>query len=144
MDDHEPQRLIASHLEALDDALIVAAERFGELLGGGRAPDAEERAGLLTLHRCLDHLCRDYAVALELTDVTADLRAGKIIGTAALFSIRARQPLGLLGMAPMDEALDSPSLGVVSGFGRLPRSIPRSRGKGPAGYWNPIQNNSFR
>ncbi len=28
---------------------------------------------------------------------TADLRAGKIIGTAALFSILAREPLGLLG-----------------------------------------------
>ena len=33
-DDDEPDRLIATHLEALDDALIAAAGRFGDILGG--------------------------------------------------------------------------------------------------------------
>lgn|GEM_PF-3538884 len=32
--DDEPDRLVVTHLEALDDALIIAAGRFGEVLGG--------------------------------------------------------------------------------------------------------------
>src|SRR5262249_2446105 len=108
-------------------------ERFGELLGGGKKPDAQERESLLILHRRLDHLCRDYALALELTNMTADVRAGKIIGTAVLFSIRARQPLGLLGAAPLDEELDAPSIGVLSGFGRMCRADPEKPWKG--GRW---------
>lgn len=36
--DDEPDRLVATHLEALDDALIIAAERFGEILGGEGVP----------------------------------------------------------------------------------------------------------
>lgn len=71
------------------------------------------------LHRNLDGLCYEYATALEHTGITGDLRAGKIIGTAALFSIRAREPLGLLGPAPLDGELDDPTLGVVSGFGEM-------------------------
>lgn len=119
-EDDEPQRLVATHLEALDDALIIAAGRFGEILGGGRAPgDAEERDGLLELHRALDRACVDYAAGLRGIDATADVRAGKIVGTAALFSILARQPLGLLGPAPLDGELDVPEVGVVGGFGEL-------------------------
>ncbi|ODQ86558.1 hypothetical protein [Mycolicibacterium holsaticum] len=119
-EDEEPDRLIATHLEALDDALIIAAERFGEYLGGGKTPiEPTERESLLDLHRALDRLCFDYATALESVAITADVRAGKIIGTAALFSIRARQPLGLLGPAPLDDELDDPTLGVVSGFGQM-------------------------
>lgn len=119
-DDDEPDRLVATHLEALDDALIIAAERFAEILGGGRRPaDAAERDALLELHRTLDRLCFEYAAALEKTGLSADVRAGKIIGTAALFSIRARQPLGLLGPAPFDGELDEPTLGVVGGFGEF-------------------------
>ncbi len=119
-DEDEPDRLVATHLEALDDALIIAADRFGEVLGGGRGPaDAAERDALLELHRTLDRLCFEYAAALEKTGLNADLRAGKIIGTAALFSIRARQPLGLLGPAPLDGDLDEPALGVVGGFGEF-------------------------
>ena len=119
-DDDEPERLVATHLEALDDALIIAAERFGDILGGGRRPaDADERDDLLALHRDVDRLCFEYAVALEATGLSADLRAGKIIGTAALFSIRARQPLGLLGPAPFDGELDEPSPGVVGGYGEF-------------------------
>ncbi|WP_094287410.1 hypothetical protein [Mycobacterium lehmannii] len=117
--DDEPERLLATHLEALDDAMIIAAAQFGELLGGGRAPDPAEREDLLTLHRALDILCREYALGTELTSSTPDLRAGKIIGTAALLSIRAREPLGLLGQAPLDDQLDEPPQGVISGFGQL-------------------------
>lgn len=117
--DDEPARLVATHLEALDDALIIAAARFGEILGGGRGPGRDERDDLLELHRTLDRLCFDYAAALPLAGVQADLRAGKIIGTAALFSICARQPLGLLGPAPLDGQLDNPTLGVVGGFGEM-------------------------
>jgi hypothetical protein len=133
-DEDEPDRLIATHLEALDDALIIAAERFGEILGGGRGPaDADERDGLLELHRTLDRLCFEYAGALANTGLTADLRAGKIIGTAALFSIRARRPLGLLGPAPFDGELDEPTLGVVGGYGEFHQVDPDKPWKG--GRW---------
>ena len=134
VDDEEPDRLVATHLEALDDALIIAAGRFGEILGGGRRPaDASERDGLLELHRTLDRLCFEYAAALDATGLTADLRAGKIIGTATLFSILARQPLGLLGPAPLDGELDDPTLGVVGGFGEMHQVDPATPWKG--GRW---------
>lgn len=117
-EEDEADRLIATHLEALDDSLIIAAERFGEILGGGRGPaNSAERDDLVELHRACDRLCFEYAAALEKTGLAPDLRAGKIIGTAVLFSIRARRPLGLLGPAPFDGELDEPSLGVVGGFG---------------------------
>ncbi len=132
--DDEADRLIATHLEALDDALIIAAGRFGEILGGGRGPSGEaERDDLLELHRALDRLCFEYAAALEQTGSAADLRAGKIVGTAALFSILARQPLGLLGPAPLDGELDDPELGVVGGFGEFHRVDPDAPWKG--GRW---------
>lgn len=121
----EADRLVATHLEALDDALIIAAERFGEILGGGRGPaDGAERDDLVDLHRTLDRLCFEYAAAGERAGVKPDLRAGKIIGTAALFSIRARRPLGLLGPAPLDDQLDEPTLGVVGGFGEMQQVDP--------------------
>lgn len=124
-DDDEPDRLVATHLEALDDALIIAADRFGEILGGGRGPaDEAERDALLELHRTCDRLCFEYAAALEAAGLSADLRAGKIVGTAVLFSIRARQPLGLLGPAPLDSELDEPSPGVVGGFGEMQQVDP--------------------
>lgn len=124
-EDDEPDRLVATHLEALDDALIGAADRFGDILGGGRGPaDAAERDALLELHRTLDRLCFEYAAALDKTALNADLRAGKIIGTAALFSIRARQPLGMLGPAPLDGELDEPVMGVVGGFGEFQHVDP--------------------
>jgi len=133
IDDEEPERLVATHLEALDDALIVAAARFGTLLGGGQAPDAEERNELVALHQSLDLLVRDYALAAEITGVIPDLRAGKIIGTAALFSIRARFPIGLLGPAPLDGELDEPGMGVISGFGQMSIVDPDKPWKG--GRW---------
>jgi hypothetical protein len=134
VDDEEPDRLVATHLEALDDALIIAAGRFGDVLGGGRRPENDgERDDLVMLHRILDGLCHEYATALDCTGFTPDLRAGKIIGTAALFSICARQPLGLLGPAPLDGELDDPSLGVVSGFGEMCQVDPDMPWKG--GRW---------
>ncbi len=134
VDDDEPDRLVATHLEALDDALIIAAERFGEILGGGRGPaDAAERDDLLELHRMCDRLCFEYAAALEKTGLVADLRAGKIVGTAALFSIRARQPLGLLGPAPFDGELDDPEPGVVGGYGEFHQMDPDKPWQG--GRW---------
>ncbi|MCH9721617.1 MAG: hypothetical protein K0U67_06115 [Actinomycetia bacterium] len=133
-EDDEPDRLLATHLEALDDALIIAAGRFGEILGGGRGPAADgERDDLLELHRTLDRLCFDYAAGLEVAGLGADLRAGKIVGTAALFSIRARQPLGLLGPAPFDGELDEPSPGVVGGFGEMQQVDPQQPWRG--GRW---------
>jgi hypothetical protein len=133
-EDDEPDRLVATHLEALDDALIIAADRFGEILGGGRGPaDAAERDELLELHRTLDRLCFEYAAALQRTGLTAELRAGKIVGTAALFSIRARQPLGLLGPAPFDGELDEPTLGVVGGYGEFCQVDPDQPWRG--GRW---------
>ena len=132
--DDEPDRLMATHLEALDDALIIAAGRFGEILGGGRLPaDADERDGLVELYRTLDRLCLDFATAQELTGFGVDLRAGKIIGTAALFSIRARRPLDLLGPAPFDGELDDPSIGVIGGFGEFHQVDPDTPWKG--GRW---------
>ncbi|MHA6781689.1 hypothetical protein ACVGOW_11930 [Pseudonocardia saturnea] len=123
--DDEPDRLVATHLAALDDALIIAAERFGDLLGGGRRPaDHGEREGLLELHRALDRLCHEFALALALTRIGADIRAGQIIGTAALFSIRARLPLDLLGPAPFDGELDDPVVGMVGGFGEMVQVDP--------------------
>jgi len=130
----EPDRLVATHLEALDDALIIAAERFGEILGGGRVPaGADERDDLLDLHRSLDRLCFEYAAAVESVGLSPELRAGKIIGTAALFSILARKPLGLLGPAPLDDELDEPSLGVVGGYGEFQLVDPELPWKG--GRW---------
>ncbi|MCX2930405.1 hypothetical protein ORI20_08970 [Mycobacterium sp. CVI_P3] len=132
--DDEPDRLVATHLEALDDALIIAAGRFGEVLGGGRSPQgSDERDSLAELYRTLDRLCFEYAAALEHAGLSADLRAGKIIGTAALFSIRARLPLGLLGPAPFDGELDDPSIGVIGGFGEFHQVDPDKPWKG--GRW---------
>lgn len=113
----EIDRLCATHLSALDDALIDVAGRFGALLGGGRAPDASDRADLVNVYRVLDVSCRDYASAAAIAGVTPDARAGKIVGTSALISILARLQLGLLGPAPLDGELDTPELGVIGGYG---------------------------
>lgn len=124
--DEEPDRLAATHLEALDDALVSAAGQFGELLGGGRGPaNPAEREGLRVLHRALDRLCHEYHAASVLLGSAPDMRAGQIVGTAALFAIRARLPLGLLGPAPFDGELDAPTLGVVGGFGQMQQVDPR-------------------
>jgi hypothetical protein len=131
--DDEPDRLVATHLEALDDALIIAASRFGDVLGGGRRPSGQEREDLWELHRAIDRLCHEYADALDLVGLTAAVRAGQIIGTAVLFGIRAREPLDLLGPAPFDGELDDPSLGVIGGYGEMHQVDPAKPWKG--GRW---------
>ncbi|MBC7633829.1 hypothetical protein [Aeromicrobium sp.] len=118
--DDEPDRLLPTHLEALDDTLIQAAGAYGEILGGGRAPaDRAEEKGLRSLHRAIDRLCHEYADALTSLGLVTEVRGGQIIGTAALMSIWARQALGLLGPAPLEGQLDEPDLGVISGFGDI-------------------------
>ncbi|OBC08913.1 hypothetical protein A5784_05835 [Mycobacterium sp. 852013-50091_SCH5140682] len=117
--DDEPDRLVRTHLEALDDALIIAGAQFGDLLGGGRRPNSAERDDLIVLHRGLDMLIRDYALAAEKTKIVFDVRAGQIVGTAALFAILARFPVDLLGPAPFDGQLDEPPVGVLSGHGQM-------------------------
>jgi hypothetical protein len=131
--DDEPDRLLATHLAALDDALIIAAGRFGELLGGGRRPAGADRDALLELHRALDRLCHEYAAAAAGLGIAPDARAGQIVGTAALLSVRARLPLGLLGPAPFDGELDDPGLGVVGGFGEFHELDPAAPWRG--GRW---------
>ncbi|MBX7430929.1 hypothetical protein JDV09_02205 [Mycobacterium sp. Y57] len=132
-DDDEPDRLVATHLSALDDAMIDAATRFGELLGGGRRPTVGERDVLSELYRTLDRLCLDYASAIDEIGSAPDNRAGQIIGTATLMSILARQPLDLLGPAPLDGELDEPGLGVVGGYGDMVQADPARPWKG--GRW---------
>lgn len=132
-DDDEPDRLVATHLSALDDAMIDAATRFGELLGGGRRPTVGERDVLSELYRTLDRLCLDYASAIDEIGSAPDSRAGQIIGTATLMSILARQPLDLLGPAPLDGELDEPGLGVVGGYGDMVQADPARPWKG--GRW---------
>lgn len=131
--DEEPERLVATHLEALDDALIIAAGRFGDVLGGGRRPDRAESENLRELHRVLDRLVHEYGAAMKLNGFPVELRGGQIIGTAALFAIRARQPLDLLGPAPFDGQLSDPSVGVVGGFGEYHQVDPDKPWKG--GRW---------
>jgi len=118
--DDEPDRLLPTHLEALDDALIIAAGRFGEVLGGGRGPaDATERAGLRDLHRAIDRLSWEYSAAAEALETAVPTRAGQIIGTATLMGVMARHPLGLLGPPPLEGELEEPGPGVVAGYGDL-------------------------
>jgi hypothetical protein len=118
--DDEPERLPPTHLSALDDALIVLAERFGDMLGGGRAPEpGDEAPALRELHRALDRLVHEYAASAAQLGITPDIRAGQIIGTAALFGIRARLALGTACPAPFAGELDEPCDGVVAGRGQL-------------------------
>lgn len=118
--DDEPERLLPTHLEALDDALIIAAGSWGEILGGGRRPANDgERSALRELYRALDRLVHEYASAAEALGATVEVRAGQIVGTAALVSILARQPLGILGPAPLERELDAPGEGIVGGYGDL-------------------------
>ncbi len=131
--EEEPERLTATHLAALDDAMIEAARRFGELLGAGRRPTAHERGDLAELYRCLDDACLDYSSAVDLLGMSPDSRAGRIVGTAVLMSILARQALDMLGPAPLDGSLDEPALGVVGGYGEMVQVDPDRPWKG--GRW---------
>jgi hypothetical protein len=118
--DAEPARLVPTHLSALDDALIDAARRWGEVLGGGRPVREEaESAELTELHRALDRLNHEYATAERLAGMETELRAGQIVGTSALLAIRARMALGTDGPGPFQGMLAEPSAGVLAGHGKF-------------------------
>lgn len=119
--DEDPRRLVPTHLSALDDALIAAAGRWGEVLGGGRpVRDGAERAELTELHQTLERLNHEYAVAERLAGLGTDIRAGQIVGTSALLAIRARMALGTEGPLPFGGMLDEPpGTGVVAGHGQF-------------------------
>ena len=111
----EADRWLPTHLEALDDVLIEVAGLFGEVLGGGRRPRPDERDRLTDAYRAIDRLSAEYAEAQTSTGLGDNVRAGQIIGTAALMSIRTRQSIGMMGPAPYDGELDHPGPGVVGG-----------------------------
>ena len=118
--DDEPDRLLGTHLSALDDSLIDIAGRFGDILGGGRQPmDANEAAKIRKVHRAIDRLSHEYAEGATAAELPVEIRAGQIIGTGFLMSVGARRPLGLLGPAPLDGTLDDPPDSVIGGYGRF-------------------------
>lgn len=120
----EADRWLPTHLEALDDVLMEIAGRFGDVLGGGRGPRPEERDDLTDSYRAIDRLSAEYAdahaeagsIGEPLPD---DVRAGQILGTGALISIRIRNAIGLMGPAPFDGELDHPGPGMVGGHAGL-------------------------
>lgn len=129
--DDEPERLVPTHLSALDDTLIDAVQRFGEQLGGGRpATEPEELRRLRELHRVLDRLTHEYDAAATATGLPVELRAGQIVGTAALVATRARIALGVAGPVPLDGSLTDPGFGVVAGHGRLVAADPSQAWRG--------------
>jgi hypothetical protein len=118
--DTEPLRLLPTHLSALDDALIDAAGRWGEVLGGGRpVRDDPEAVELTGLSGALERLNHEYAVAERAAGLTTELRAGQIIGTSALLAIRARMALGGEGPLPFGGMLAEPRPGVMAGHGQF-------------------------
>jgi hypothetical protein len=128
--DSEPERLLPTHLEALDDTLIGAAATFGEILGGSRRPAPQERAELVDLHRTVDRAAYEYHQALGSTGLPSELRAGQIIGTASLMGYLSRAALGLVGSEPLAGELADPGLGVVAGYGELVDVSPDSPSAG--------------
>lgn len=130
----EPARLVPTHLSALDDALIDAAGRWGDVLGGGRpVRDDAEAAELAELYRALERLNHEYATAERLAGLATELRAGQIVGTSALLAVRARTALGREGPVPFDGALCDPQPGVLAGHGQFHWADPDAPWRG--GRW---------
>jgi hypothetical protein len=115
----EPERLLPTHLEALDDLLIAAAGAVGDVLGGSRQTTEIERPLLTELYRSVDRAAHEYAEALAASGLPSELRAGQIIGTASLMGYLARAKLDLTAPEPLAGELDDPGVGVVAGFGDL-------------------------
>jgi len=135
--DDEPARLAATHLSALDDTLIDTAGRFGQVLGGGRRPSADEWETLAELYRCLDRSCLEYAEAIAEINVAPDVRAGKIIGTAVLVSILARQALGRWDRSPWTVNSTNPRWAWSGVTANWFRPIRTSRGRAAGGWCAP-------
>lgn len=131
--DREPERLLPTHMSALDDALIDAVGRWGPVLGGGREPSASEGAELAELCRALDRLLHEYAEAERKAGVITETRSGQIAGTASLVGGCARQALGTFGPSPFDGTLDDPRTGVMSGHGQFHWVDPAAEWRG--GRW---------
>jgi hypothetical protein len=123
-EDSEPDRLLPTHLEALDDVLIAAAGALGDVLGGNSAATPEQRSKLTELYRAVDRAAHEYAEAVEATGLPTELRAGQITGTASLMGYLARANLGLAAPEPLATELDDPGVGVVAGFGDLVEIVP--------------------
>ena len=130
----EVERLLPTHLEALDDVLVDAAGRVGDILGGSRPPASpQDWQDLQEVSAVLDRLCVEYADAAERTGFPVDVRAGQIVGTAALLGIRTRMVLGVADPVPLAGQLDDPSVGVVAGYGDMVRGRPAEPFRG--GRW---------
>lgn len=100
-------------LAALDARLVEIAGRFGDVLGGQRPPRAGEHDELTAAYTGIDAACAAWARGQQ--KGPADVRAGQVLGTAALLSIHCREVLGLMGPAPFTGELDPPPTGVVGG-----------------------------
>lgn len=120
----EPDRWLPTHLEALDDVLIDVATGHSDLLAGGRPPTSDERESATAAYGAIDRAVLEYDDAWRAADLPVDLRAGQIIGTAALLSIRCRDVLGLTGPAPFYGQLDTPPPGLVGGRAGMHRVDP--------------------
>lgn len=131
--DREPERLLPTHMSALDDALIDAVGRWGQVLGGGSEPTASQRAELTELCRAIDRLLHEYAVAERKAGAITEIRSGQIAGTASLVGGCARQALGAFGPSPFDGTLDDPRTGVMSGHGQFHYADPAAEWRG--GRW---------
>ncbi|CAN5429953.1 hypothetical protein BH23ACT9_BH23ACT9_09810 [soil metagenome] len=122
--------LLRAHLDALDAVLMAAAGSLGQVLGGGRPPSTAERDDLDVLHRTLDRLVHEYAASRTIAGVVADIRGGQIVGTAHMLGVRARTPLGLVAPAPLEDELDIPTPGMVSGHAEMAEVDPHAAWRG--------------
>ena len=127
IDDEEPDRLVATHLEALDDALIIAAAQFGTCSAAASTPI---RANATIWSPCtaawicwcaITHWRRDRRHRPRSAG-GQDHRHRRVV-----FDLRPL-PLDLLGPAPFDGELDEPSLGVrqrirADGAGRYREAV---------------------
>ncbi|EON22095.1 MULTISPECIES: hypothetical protein [Nocardioides] len=138
----EPDRWLPTHLEALDDVLIEVAGTYGEVLGGGRRPTTTERDALVEVYATLDRLCWEYADAHAATELPGSVRAGQIIGTAALMSIRTREAISMMGAPPFAGDLDEPGLGVIGGRAGLHWVTPETAW--PGARWLVVTDDGLR
>lgn len=122
--------LVNRHLDALDQVLIAAAGRFGDVLGGGRGPEQAERIQLGVLSRTLDRLVHGYTLALEVSALPIAIHGGQIVGTAHLLGYRARMVTATAGPVPLDGALDEPTPGVVPGYAEMAEVDPAAPWRG--------------